>query len=216
VGLVATVSRSASDSAARLGAARIDFSRVRAREARLADLAADLEPADLARATEASIAEVEDILAGATDEDVVFVPDDPEANDPAAADPADRELAWTLGHLVVHVTASAEESAALAAELARGVPFHGRSRWEVPWPVMQTIDGCRRRLAESRRMRLATLQLWPDRLPSELDPDPAVPTREQAVERFLRGLSHEDAHFEQMRKVLAQAKAASTGAAPTA
>ena len=186
----------------------IDFSRVRARQARLADLVADLEPADLARATEASIAEIEDILTDATDADVVFVPDDPEADDPAAADPADRDLAWTLGHLVAHVTASAEESAALAAELARGVPFHGRSRWEVPWPTMTTIEGCRRRLAESRRMRLATLLLWPDRLPSDLDPDPSVPTREQAMERFLRGLSHEDAHVEQMRKVLAQAKAA--------
>jgi len=192
----------------------IDFSRVRARQARLADLVADLEPGDLARATEASIAEIEDILADATDADVVFVPDDPEADDPAAADPADRELAWTLGHLVVHVTASAEESAALAAELARGVPFHGRSRWEVPWPTMTTIAGCRRRLAESRRMRLASLQLWPDQLPSDLDPDPSVPTRAQAMERFLRGLSHEDAHIEQMRNVLAQAKAASNGSGP--
>src|SRR5712691_5580172 len=192
----------------------IDFSRVRAREARLADLVADLAIEDLARATDSSIAQIEEILADATDGDVTFVPDDPEADDPAAADPADRELAWTIGHLVVHVTASAEESASLAAELARGVPFHGRSRWEVPWPTMTTIAGCRQRLAKSRRMRLATLELWPEYPPTTVDPDPSVPTWGQAMERFLRGLSHEDAHMEQFRSVLKQSQAARNGAGP--
>jgi hypothetical protein len=42
-------------------------------------------------------------------------------------------LPWTLGHVIVHITASAEESAFLAAELARGVHRRtGRSRFEVP------------------------------------------------------------------------------------
>ncbi|HYR64176.1 MAG TPA: DinB family protein [Actinomycetota bacterium] len=186
----------------------IDFGRVRAREARLADLVADLSPEDLARATDASIAQIEEILAQATDHDVTFVPDDPIANDPAAADPAEQTLAWSLGHLVVHVTASAEESAALAAELARGVPFHGRSRWEVPWRTVTTIDQCRRRLEESRRIRLASLQMWPSSPPSEVDDDPATPTWAQAKERFVRGLSHEDAHLEQFRNVMHQARSA--------
>jgi hypothetical protein len=186
----------------------LDFSRVRAREVRLADLVADLSVDDLARATDGSIAQIEEILASATDADVVFVPEDPAADDPAAADSADRDLAWNLGHLVAHVTASAEESAALAQELARGVPFHGRSRWEVPWKTVTTIDQCRRRLAESRRMRLASLQMWPSSPPSAVDPDPATPTWQQARERFARGLSHEDAHVDQIRDVVKQAQAA--------
>lgn len=187
----------------------LDFSRVRAREVKLADLVADLSVDDLARATDGSIARIEEILATATDADVVFVPEDPAADDPAAADPAERDLAWNLGHLVAHVTASAEESAALAQELARGVPFHGRSRWEVPWRTVTTIDQCRRRLADSRRMRLASLQMWPSSPPSEADPDPATPTWQQARERFARGLSHEDAHVDQIRNVVKQAEAAS-------
>ncbi len=187
---------------------KLDFSRVRAREVKLADLVADLSIDDLARATDSSIAQIEEILATATDGDVVFVPEDPAADDPAAADPADRDLAWNLGHLVAHVTASAEESAALAEELARGVPFHGRSRWEVPWKTVTTIDQCRQRLAESRRVRLASLQMWPSSPPSEVDPDPATPTWQQARERFARGLSHEDAHVDQIRNVVKQAQAA--------
>jgi hypothetical protein len=187
---------------------KLDFSRVRAREVKLADLVADLSVDDLARATDSSIAQIEEILATATDADVVFVPEDPAADDPAAADPADRDLAWNLGHLVAHVTASAEESAALAEELARGVPFHGRSRWEVPWKTVTTIDQCRQRLAESRRVRLASLQMWPSSPPSEVDPDPATPTWQQARERFARGLSHEDAHVDQICNVVKQAQAA--------
>jgi len=186
----------------------LDFSRIRAREVKLAELVADLSVDDLARATDSSIAQIEEILATATDADAVFVPEDPAANDPAAADPADRDLAWNLGHLVAHVTASAEESAALAQELARGVPFHGRSRWEVPWKNVTTIDQCRQRLADSRRMRLASLEMWPSSPPSEVDPDPATPTWQQARERFVRGLSHEDAHVDQIRNVVKQAQAA--------
>ena len=190
---------------------QLGFSRVRSREVKLADLVADLTLDDLAGATDTSIAQIEEILAEATDADVVFVPEDPAADDPAAADPADRDLAWNLGHLVVHVTASAEESAALAQELARGVPFHGRSRWEVPWKTVTTIEQCRRRLADSRRIRLASLQMWPASPPSEVDPDPAIPTWQQARERFARGLSHEDAHVDQIRNVVKQARAARNG-----
>lgn len=189
----------------------IDFERVRTREVTLADLVADLGIDDLAQATDDSIAQIEDILAEATDADVTFAPEDPAAHDPAAADPADRELAWNLGHLVAHVSASAEESAALAQELARGVPFHGRSRWEVPWKAVTTVGQCRQRLADSRRIRLASLQMWPASPPSEIDPDPATPTWQQAKERFARGLSHEDAHVEQIRNVAKQARAARNG-----
>jgi len=193
---------------ARVWAVQIDFGAVRARETTLAELVVDLGIDDLARATDDSIARMEEALAGSTDFDVTFVPEDPEADDPAAADPADRGLAWTLGHLVVHVTASAEESAVLAAELARGVPFHGRSRREVPWQTVTTVAQCRHRLAESRRMRLASLQMWPDAPPHDFGAETPGPTWGQAKERFARGLSHEDVHQDQIHRVLEQARAA--------
>ena len=103
------------------------------------------------------------LIAECKDADVTFEPVDPEAHDPYAESAEEVELAWTLGHLIVHTTASAEESAALAAELARGVGFHGRSRSEIPWQEVTTVAQCRERLAESRRMRLASLGMWPAR-----------------------------------------------------
>ncbi|HEU5086751.1 MAG TPA: DinB family protein, partial [Roseiflexaceae bacterium] len=104
------------------------------------------------------------LIANATDADVVFEPSDPLANDTFASDDTEVNIPWTLGHLIVHVTASSEESAALAAELARGVPHRGgRSRSEVLWTTVSTIDQCRKRLEESRRMRLASLDMWPDK-----------------------------------------------------
>lgn len=186
----------------------LDFSRVRTRETTLSQLVEDMGVADLEDATRSSLDVVEGLLEGITDADVVFVPSDPDAFDADAADAEDVTLAWSLGHLIVHITASAEESAALASELARGVPFHGRSRWEVPWQGVTTAEQCWQRLADSRRMRLASLQMWPASPPKDIDPDEAVPTWAQARERFVRGLSHEDAHFDQIRRVVAEAKAA--------
>ena len=68
-------------------------------------------------------------IADCVDADVTFVPSDPGANDTFAASEDEVRLAWTLGHVIVHITASSEEAAAIASELARGVPFRGgRSR----------------------------------------------------------------------------------------
>jgi hypothetical protein len=140
---------------------------------------------------------------------VAFTPSDPLANDPFASDSAAVNLPWTLGHVIVHTTASAEESAALAAELARGVKFHGRSRSEAPWEGVQTIEQCRRRLEESRRMRLASLDMWPD--PPYLDntykySESGEPIN--ALNRFVRGLQHDDSHLGQIDKIVKQARAA--------
>ena len=148
-----------------------------------------------------------DLITDCTDADVVFVPQDPQADDPFAEDEADYYLAWTLGHVIVHTTASAEESAFLAAELARGVEFHGRSRWEVPWQQALTIEFCRQRLEESRRMRLASLEMWPDQ------PDLGNTYLSKwsgenvnAIYRFVGGLKHDDSHLEQIGKIARQAK----------
>ncbi|GAC1361997.1 MAG: DinB family protein [Actinomycetota bacterium] len=186
----------------------IDFARVRSREATLTGAVAGLTPQDLARETEESIARMEVLLGEACDADVTFVPQDAAAADHAAEDPEEVSLAWTLAHLIVHCTASSEESAALAAEMARGVAMHGRSRWEVPWRSVTTLAQCRERLAESRRIRLASLHMWPDAAPDDIDPSPTIPSRLAAKERFARGLAHEVGHLEQIRDVLGQAKAA--------
>lgn len=144
-----------------------------------------------------------------TDADVVFQPVDPDANDPYAEDKSEEDMAWTLGHLIVHVTASSEEAAALASEMARGVELHGRSRSEVPWETVKTIEQCRHRLEESRRMRLASLDMWPDspNLDMRVRPWPSAP-EVNAIGRFAFGLAHDGGHLAQIQDVVQQAKAA--------
>lgn len=164
---------------------------------------------DLWRLTNALIDQVEKMLRRCKDADVIFVPVDPLADDPGAAESGEAAMPWTLGHIVVHMTASSEESAALAAELARGVAYHGRSRNETPWTTMTTIAQCRARLEESRRMRLASLNMWPD------DPHLAntYTPREGAhpiapVARFLSGLRHDDSHLSHLGDVIGQGRVA--------
>src|SRR6266568_4524149 len=89
-----------------------------------------------------------DLIKDCTDSDVTFEPSDPDAYDSAAASEDELRIAWTLGHVIVHATASSEEAASIASELARGVEWHGRSRSEVPWRTVTTIRQCRHRLEE--------------------------------------------------------------------
>lgn len=162
---------------------------------------------DLQRLTNALIDDVKQMLRRCTDGDVSFVPVDPKANDPAAATADEEGIAWTLGHIIVHMTASSEESAMLAAELARGVTYHGRSRSEVPWTTMTSIAQCRARLEESRRMRLASLNTWPD-TPHLLNTYAPRPGAKELgpVTRFLSGLKHDASHLDQLRDVISQAR----------
>jgi len=170
-------------------------------------LTADLTVSDLRQLTNEMIDYQLGLIVDCTDEDVTFEPDDPDAHDPVAADEADIDLAWNLGHVIVHVTASSEEAAAIAAELARGVPHRGgRSRSEIPWQTVTTIAQCRQRLEESRRMRLASLDMWPDepyldntyRYRPESEPV-------NAIGRFVGGLRHDTSHLEQIAKIIKQA-----------
>ena len=163
--------------------------------------------ADLQRLTNALIDDVRKMLRRCHDADVTFVPVDPMANDPAAASAEEEGIAWTLGHIIVHMTASSEESAMLAAELARGVEYHGRSRSEVPWTTVTTIAQCRARLEESRRMRLASLNTWPDDpyLSNTYAPRPGAKEL-GPVTRFLSGLKHDASHLDQLRDVIGQAR----------
>lgn len=151
------------------------------------------------------------MIAECTDADVVFEPVDREAHDPDAASEAEKDLAWTLGHVIVHCCASSEESAFLASELARGVPNHGRSRYEPHWTTMRTVQQCRDALQESRRMRLATLHVWPREpdLENSYEVWPGGPVA-NAMGRFVMGHVHEYSHFGQIKEIVRQAHAART------
>src|SRR5258708_35439128 len=111
----------------------LDFTPVRNKQKTITELAQGLPPNDLRNLTNEMVDKQLALMAECVDADVVFVPSDPTAKDDAAADAADVNLAWTLGHVIVHATASSDEYSFIAAELARGVTFHGRSRAETPW-----------------------------------------------------------------------------------
>jgi hypothetical protein len=188
----------------------LNFAPVRAKQITLQDLCADLTARDLRRLTDEMVNAMLSLIAGCTDADVVFEPEDPEAYDRFAASAESLRLPWTLGHVVVHTTASAEECAFLAAEVARGVSDRGgRSRYEVPWPSVTTIAQCRVRLTDSRRMRLACLDTWPETPHLE----PAYRFRPDgpvfgAVDLFIYGLFHDDSHLGQIAEIVRQAEAA--------
>jgi hypothetical protein len=189
----------------------LDFEAFHEKRITLAGLVAGLVRNDLCNLTNEMVNTMLGLLADCVDADVTLVPVDENANDRFAAKEDEVKLAWTLGHVIVHTTASSEESAFLAAELARGVPNHGRSRAEVPWQTVTTIAQCRRRLEESRRMRLASLDLWPDEphLDNTYEPRPGAP-QVNAIGRFVFGLMHDDDHLGQIAEIVRQAHAART------
>lgn len=186
----------------------LDFARVRDNQISWAELTADLTVADLRNLTNEMVDTMRDLIADCTDAAVTFEPDDPHAHDTFASSQTEINMPWTLGHVIVHTTASAEESAALAAELARGVALQPRrSRRELPWQAVTTVAQCRHRLEESRRMRQASLEMWPD------DPDlenfyqtKAGGVQMTAVIRFVLGLSHDESHLGQIKKIVRQAQ----------
>jgi hypothetical protein len=193
----------------------LDFQALKEKRVSLMDLVAGLGPADLRRLTDEMIDDMLVAIAGCTDADVVFAPVDPDAYDAYTDNAAEAEVAWTLGHVIVHVTASAEESAALASILARGAEIHGRSRYETPWQTVTTIVQCRHRLEESRRMRRASLESWPDQphLDNCYTPWPSAGAI-NCVGRFVLGLRHDWDHIEQIQEIVRQARAARLEADP--
>ena len=186
----------------------LDFDAVRNQLISFEALVEGLGKTELAALTNEMVDTILTLIDDCTDADVVFVPDDPEAEDTFAENEEDIYLAWTLGHVIVHTTSSAEESAFLAAELARGVEYHGRSRYEVPWEQATTIEFCRRRLEESRKMRLASLAVWPEapHLDNTYQSRPEAPVI-NAVGRFVSGLAHDYSHLGQIAEIVRQAKA---------
>ena len=187
----------------------LNFRAVRDKEITFAELVVGLTRDDLRDLTNEMVDTMLGLIAACVDSDVIFEPVDPEAHDPFAETPEEVNLAWNLGHVAVHTTASAEEAAAVAAELARGVKYHGRSRYEMPWEEMKTIEGCRQRLEESQRMRVGSLEMWPDKAHLEnrykvWSDRPAV----NAIGRFVLGLMHDESHLGQIEEIVRQAKVA--------
>ncbi len=185
----------------------LDFSPVRKKQISLNELGAGLTRADLHNLTVEMVKTQLGLIKDCTDADVVFVPEDPLADDPFAEALEDVTLAWTLGHVIVHVTASSEEASAISAELARGVKYHGRSRYETSWQSVTTIKQCQERLAESRRIRLASLEMWPKppHLGNQYKSRPTAPAM-NANSRFIYGLLHDDDHLEHISKIIRQAQ----------
>jgi hypothetical protein len=186
----------------------IDFTPFYNRTQTLAELTSSLSVSDLRQATDEMYDTIHGLIAECSDADVVFQPADPQANDTVASSDAEVNLAWGLGHVIVHLTASCEESAFLGAEMARGVAFHGRSRVETPWETVTTMDQVRQRLAESRRICLASLDIWPDSPSLDLTQEawPGGPVID-ARGRYALGLLHADSHLGQIRDVVGQAHA---------
>ena len=145
------------------------------------------------------------------DADIVFDPEDPNADDPFAV-AGEENIGWTFGHLIAHVTASSEEGAALSSLLARGIPASERPRYETPWRDITTVAQVRQRLEESRRMRNAYLETWPDAPLLEVVRDVSERFTARfgemnAPASFLFALSHEVGHYQQIEEVKRQALA---------
>lgn len=192
----------------------IDFAPVLAGDASLYDYAQQFSVDDLRQATNESIDAMLEIIGDADDAQVVFIPDDPDADDPGAP-PEERYLGWNLAHLVAHVTASSEEWAMYSAILARGIAYgrEPRLRYEPDWRTITTRAQVIQQLEESRRMRLAALDMFPDAphwdaLRDMSENFTAKYGRVNAKVAFLFELEHEQGHYAQMREAARQAREA--------
>lgn len=187
---------------------KIDFSPIDNKEITMPEFAKQFSVDDLRAATETSIKTVLGFVEDMTDEQLTFIPHDPNANDQAAIE-GEEHIGWSLAHLVLHVTASCEEGAAFSSVLARGIPMGGRLRAEPYWKTVTTKKQVLHRLEESRRMRLAFLDTWPDEphldVFREFPEDSRFYNKLDAVASFLFGLKHESGHYEQFGEARRQA-----------
>ena len=193
----------------------IDFSPVANDEMTLLEFSRSIDVNILRAATNASIDTILDFIADADDAQITHIPYDPYANDPFAP-PEEQHMGWSLAHLIVHVTASSEEWAAVSSILARGIPYtrEPRLRYETNWKLITTREQALQRLEESRRMRLAYLDTWPDQPHLDILRDMSERFVEKhgqlnATAAYLHGLRHESGHFEQFRDAARQARDAS-------
>ena len=172
---------------------------------------------DLRAAINSNFEAVTALVDGLTNEQVIYEPFDDEANDPYATQTEDRTIGWSIAHLVLHVTASLEEGAAVGSLLARNVsPEPGtRFRYEPRWREITDKAEVLKRLIESRRMCLAYLDTWPDEphldnLRKYAEGTPMSKAETNAVGSVLGSLRHWYNHVDQFKRVAEQAKSATT------
>ena len=96
----------------------LDFAAIRSGQKSYTDIVRNLTYADLRTSTEEYFDTIDTIIDGATDAVVTFVPVDPAIGD--------GEEGWSLNNVIAHLTATLEETAAVASALARGVTFEAR------------------------------------------------------------------------------------------
>jgi len=77
----------------------LDFTPIREKKMTFKQLVSGLTIVDLRSLTNEMIDEQLRIISNCVDADVVFVPQDPEADDPYAENEDEVALAWTLGHI---------------------------------------------------------------------------------------------------------------------
>ncbi len=193
----------------------IDFTPVRNKELTLLEMAEQVTLDDLHAAADFYVDAIQAIIKDASDAQIAYVPIDEAADDPYAVS-GEETIGWSLGHLVAHTTASTEEGVAFASLLARGIRLEDedqRLRYETPWRAIDTKAKALQRLEESRRLRRAYLDTWPDtpRLDVARKMRPAFSETFgpiNAPASVLFGLWHEDNHLDQFRAVLRQAQEA--------
>ncbi len=181
-----------------------DVATVLAGRTTIEDYAEGITARDLPELTVETFDFLTDVAGRASQADIDFSPADVSAADGS-------ETGWRLAHILCHVTAAIEESAALGSTLARGVEVTGRSRSETPWASIRDPERLRQRVTESRRMTMAFLQTWPDE-PDLMTTDTPVPRFGplNAIHQHLLGLIHAESHRAQLLDVLRQASAATT------
>ncbi len=191
---------------------RIDFAPVRSQEITMIELAKRYSQDDLRAATHEYLDFLLEIVNSVNDAQLFVEPNDPDANDPYSK-PGEERIGWSLAHLVLHTTASMEESAAFSSILARGVAVGGRLRYEQHWKEVATRAEVLQRIAESRRMCLAYLDTWPDKPHLDVfrqyaDSASIRTTPPNGPASYLNGLSHGYRHIDQIRRVAGEAGAA--------
>lgn len=176
----------------------LDFEAVKSRQQSAPEQFAQVQFDDLPNLTRELYDRLDSLSAGLSDQQVTFI----------ALDPAqDNEPGWNLAHIILHITASAEEGMALGSSLARGVEFTGRSRYEPDWEAVTTAAEVAQRLAESRRMTIAFLETWPDapHLENTYQHDFFGPM--SAMSHATLGLYHGQSMLAQVEEIVRQATA---------
>ncbi len=179
----------------------LNFDTFRSGQASYADTVRNVTHADLYKITDEFFDTIQSIIAGVTDMGVTFVPNDPDLKDP-------NEQGYTLGHVIVHLTATLEEAASVGSVLARGITFEGRLRHEVPWETIHNAQQIHERLDESRRMCRAFLDSWPNapHLDVTIMRIPSFGPM-NAIGMHLLGILHGQSHIEQLKEIMRQSKA---------